>query len=332
MDGLQRGLDDTATTTLLRAKGKGALAALDAGFLRVIIAGAMWTRDRLHRCGLAPNGTCTFCTMDELEDQRHIFWRCPAWRAQRERHPVATRHYKEDWPNCLACCGLMPEDLTGTFDEKMQEELRNGTIGRLRDGDLSSQERGDEEERAVGRSPVPRGADELPERSLQVETWEAGHVVVFTDGAATNNQTPSLRQAGCGAWWGNSHAWNVSEPLQGRWEGERGNNRAELTAVLRVLERETRPVEIRTDSQYVYDGCKWHRARWRENNWRTKPGSAHAISHADLWAALDQLIEARPPGSVRLTKVKGHATLEDIAKARVHPYDKYGNDQADYLA
>ena len=29
----------------------------------------------------------------------------------REKHPVAMRAYCEDWPACLACCAVMPEDI-----------------------------------------------------------------------------------------------------------------------------------------------------------------------------------------------------------------------------
>ncbi len=35
---------------------------------------------------------------------------------------------------------------------------------------------------------------------------------------------------------------------------------------------------------------------------------------------------------MRLRKVKGHATLEDVAKGRVEPFDRWGNDKADALA
>ena len=100
-------------------------------------------------------------------------------------------------------------------------------------------------------------ASVLPRRSTS-DTWPFGHsvnrweevfvngrVVVFTDGACQGNQFRRLRSAGFGAFWGVGHPFNVSEPLQGQ---EHTNNRAELMAVLRVLELELRPIEIRSDS------------------------------------------------------------------------------------
>ena len=77
------------------------------------------------------------------------------------------------------------------------------------------------------------------------EAWVDSRVVVYTDGAARNNQCRALRSAGVGAFWSKGHPFNVSVPLQG---GVQPNNRAELMAVVMVAEVELRPVEVRTDS------------------------------------------------------------------------------------
>eukprot|EP00660_Eupelagonema_oceanica_P017646 gene17647-8819_t len=100
-------------------------------------------------------------------------------------------------------------------------------------------------------------------------------------------------------------------------------------AVIVAIERGPARVEVRTDSQYVYDGCLLHRPRWRVNGWRLRAGSARWIENAELWRRLDQAWTARPAGAVRLRKVKGHATVEDVARGRVTAFDRWGNNAAD---
>eukprot|EP00973_Karenia_brevis_P027466 3788249-Karenia_brevis.AAC.1 len=101
---------------------------------------------------------------------------------------------------------------------------------------------------------------------------------------------------------------NVSEPVTGEIQT---NNRAELQAVVKVIQLESRPVELRTDSAYVYNGIMQHMSHWRQAGWRRK-GSF--ISNADLWQELDVFLSGRPATSVRVTKVKGHASCEDVSE------------------
>ena len=56
------------------------------------------------------------------------------------------------------------------------------------------------------------------------------------------------------------------------------------------------------------------------------------IKNADLWQKLDELVSNREVGSLQFTKVKGHATTEDVLSARSTDIDKVGNDAADQLA
>ena len=144
---------------------------------------------------------------------------------------------------------------------------------------------------------------------------------VYTDGACVHNQIPSLRRAGYGAWWADDHPMNVSLPLAGHTQT---NNRAELSAVLHVLQHEPRDVHIKTDSEYVLQGCLRHRFTWAATNW-TK------VRNADLWQQVHSCLQRRASG-VRLSKVKGHATSKDVAKGSVTSRDKHGNDSADSLA
>ena len=126
---------------------------------------------------------------------------------------------------------------------------------------------------------------------------------------------------GSGAWWSDAHPKNLSEPLPGRVQT---NQRAELFAVIRVLETEPRALQIKTDSQYVLDGCRRYRHVWAAAGWKK-------MHNSDLWKRLHALIEARP-GQLVISKVKGHATARDVRLGRATPEDKHGKDAADALA
>jgi len=146
------------------------------------------------------------------------------------------------------------------------------------------------------------------------------HTLVWTDGAARHAADCRLRRAGSGIWYGQDDPANLSLPLPGKVQT---NQRAELFAVVKVLERDRRRLEVRTDSQYVVNGAvSWQ--RWQNGGWRG--------DNADLWSRLLEEMQQRGAGDVRIVKVKGHATREDVRRGRVEEADKTGNDGADELA
>ncbi|KAF8913215.1 ribonuclease H-like domain-containing protein, partial [Gymnopilus junonius] len=129
---------------------------------------------------------------------------------------------------------------------------------------------------------------------------------------------------------------NIAE----RCPGDQTNNRAELIAIMRVLETTPvtkKPLLIRTDSQYsiqcklnetclvnvilniLITGFLYWMARWQQNNWKTSSGDdvknagiIRCISkHLDIRAKLGQ--------RVQLEYVKGHS-------------GEVGNDGADAMA
>lgn len=162
----------------------------------------------------------------------------------------------------------------------------------------------------------------IVEQASVVETFCDGKIVVYTDGACANNQDSRIRRAGCAAYWALGHDLNISAPLVGP---DQTNQRAELMAALAVLRIERRPCQIRTDSKYVYDICN--------NIINNKLGIAALVnSHRDLWAEVEALIRARPPGAVSFTKVKGHASTSDVRRNLISHADRIGNHMADILA
>jgi ribonuclease HI len=133
-------------------------------------------------------------------------------------------------------------------------------------------------------------------------------VDIFTDGACKGNPGP-------GGWGAILRAGTKEKEL---WGGEQPttNNRMELTAVIEALKALTRAsrVRVHTDSKYVQQGITTWIHGWKKNGWRTS--GKEPVKNADLWKALDALVQAH---EVTWHWVKGHAG---------HPE----NERADQLA
>ena len=122
-------------------------------------------------------------------------------------------------------------------------------------------------------------------------------VTLYTDGACSGNPGP-------GGWGAileyNGHTLELSG-------GERSttNNRMELTAVIRGLERlkETCIVELYSDSKYVLDALeKGWAVSWKKRGW-VKSDKKPALN-PDLW---ERLLELTGVHTLRCHWVKGHA-------------------------
>eukprot|EP00029_Vermamoeba_vermiformis_P001672 TRINITY_DN11887_c0_g1_i1.p1 TRINITY_DN11887_c0_g1~~TRINITY_DN11887_c0_g1_i1.p1 ORF type:complete len:347 (+),score=56.19 TRINITY_DN11887_c0_g1_i1:42-1082(+) len=135
-------------------------------------------------------------------------------------------------------------------------------------------------------------------------------VVVFIDGACTNNGTPHAK-AGYGAFFGKDDKRNISKPLEGT---KQTNQRAEIMAAIAALRQiETdKPVELRTDSHYVMKAMTEWMPNWKKTNFK-KP-----VENLDLFKTLDEVILSRE-AQVLWTYVPAHTGI-------------YGNEKADELA
>eukprot|EP00501_MAST-03F_sp_TOSAG23-6_P000478 GSMAST32.ASY1.ANO1.491.1 assembled CDS len=160
----------------------------------------------------------------------------------------------------------------------------------------------------------------------------SNQIIVYTDGACSNNQDQGIARAGYGAWFGDGDIRNISAPLEGE---KQTNQRAEMTAVLRVAEyfinekRNTTPskndtkmleILIKTDSKYTIKGIQMWTKNWKKNGWRSSKGSL--VKNIDLWKSIDKAItELKQKWNVIVTleHVKGHS-------------GEPGNEAADRLA
>ena len=120
-----------------------------------------------------------------------------------------------------------------------------------------------------------------------------------TDGACSGNPGP-------GGWGGLIIFDDNSELEIGGSEQNTTNNRMELTAAIKTLEKlQTYKLKenfkLRTDSKYVIEGyTKWI-INWKRNGWKTSSGKS--VQNLDLWQKIDQL---RINGLV-MEYVKGHS-------------------------
>lgn len=124
-------------------------------------------------------------------------------------------------------------------------------------------------------------------------------VIIYTDGACDPNPGPGG--------WAALLRYGKHEKVLTSGEQDTTNNRMELTAAVQALEALNRPsrVVFFTDSEYLKKGITEWLPGWRARNWRRKGG---ALANADLWKALDSLIQIH---RVEWHWVRGHAGNPD---------------------
>lgn len=121
-------------------------------------------------------------------------------------------------------------------------------------------------------------------------------IEIFTDGACRGNPGP-------GGWGALLRYQGTEKTLYG---GEKNttNNRMELKAAIEGLRSLKEPCAaiLTTDSQYVRKGITEWIINWKKNGWKT--ASKKPVKNADLWQALDELIQQH---DVDWRWVKGHS-------------------------
>jgi len=121
-----------------------------------------------------------------------------------------------------------------------------------------------------------------------------------TDGACSGNPGP-------GGWGGLIIFEDKSELEIGGSEQNTTNNRMELTAAIKTLEKlKTYKLKenfkLRTDSKYVIEGyTKWI-INWKKNGWKT--ANKKTVSNKELWIELDYNVNLH---EVEWFWIKGHS-------------------------
>ena len=120
-----------------------------------------------------------------------------------------------------------------------------------------------------------------------------------TDGACSGNP-------GKGGWGGLILFDDGSELEIGGFEKNTTNNRMELTAAIKTLEKLKqfklkKDFKLRTDSKYLIEGYTNWIKNWKKNGWKTSNGKI--VQNLDLWQKIDSL---RISG-LKMEFVKGHS-------------------------
>lgn len=128
-------------------------------------------------------------------------------------------------------------------------------------------------------------------------------LICYTDGGCHGNPGPGG--------WAYVLSFDGTEEEAYGYDPETTNNRMELTAVIRALERITEiqgagsPAEVYTDSQYVRNGITSWIYNWKRNGWKT--AAKKPVKNRELWIALD---EQREKLDVSWHWVEGHAGVD----------------------
>ncbi|XP_075221758.1 uncharacterized protein LOC142324724 [Lycorma delicatula] len=130
-----------------------------------------------------------------------------------------------------------------------------------------------------------------------------GAVVVYTDGACSNNGRPDAK-AGIGVWFNFNHPLNVSAPVRGRATNNNAEIQAATAAILQASTAGIRHLHIYTDSHFLINCITNWIYKWKKNNWTNATGRP-VINKVEL-VELDNSINAFMD-SVIWTYVKGHS-------------------------
>lgn len=124
------------------------------------------------------------------------------------------------------------------------------------------------------------------------------NVLIYTDGACMGNPGP-------GGWAAILRDTRTGKELKiSGAEAGTTNNRMELMAVIRALEKLREPcrVTLVSDSQYVVKGLNEWMAGWQRRSWRTADGAP--VKNRDLW---ERLFELKTVHVLECRWVEGHA-------------------------
>ncbi|XP_026807914.1 uncharacterized protein LOC113550356 [Rhopalosiphum maidis] len=143
---------------------------------------------------------------------------------------------------------------------------------------------------------------------------EKNEVVVYTDGACSNNGFKGA-SAGAGVWFGKNHPLNLAIKVP----GTQTNNNAEIFSTIKAIERVNSTgltrISIHTDSDFVIKSVNEWMPRWQTKGWKTSAGAE--VKNKEMFMILNKRIQSMD--SVSWTYVPGHKGIT-------------GNEEADKLA
>tara|TARA_B110000438_G_scaffold301994_1_gene358371 strand:- start:952 stop:1383 length:432 start_codon:yes stop_codon:yes gene_type:complete len=120
---------------------------------------------------------------------------------------------------------------------------------------------------------------------------------IFTDGACSGNP-------GIGGWGAIIIIPNEKPIYLNGGSEQTTNNQMELTAAIKALEffKDSRNINIFTDSKYVKNGIESWIINWKKNGWKTS--AKKPVKNRKLWESLDNQISRH---HIQWCWIKGHA-------------------------
>ena len=303
----------------------------DKMLLRSILCGGAWNGFLLGKIK-EEEVPCRFC--GGVDGDGHLFWDCPSPSLVRIREhpeflPLMTLD-RSSWPRCLAWHGWLP----ALSCRRVQPPWAVAEVDSI-DTAL---------ETALGAYPVhPGGAWSPgwdPEDIVDLADGVPSHPNIWTDGSRDEDLDAMVGVAGAGAfvkdvpWVFDGRAWGHAQDLAVDGDATRifsmvpGSlqtvQRAEYWGVILALQA-LMPVHIGIDNKNVC--CNVGRIL---SGWSGAPFAL--CTDGDLLNCIWDMVLYRSPRSVKVSKVKGHATGTMVAEGNVRREDKEGNDAADIAA
>lgn len=124
-------------------------------------------------------------------------------------------------------------------------------------------------------------------------------IIIFTDGGAIGNPGP-------GGWGAVVFDKNDKKVLElGGKEDKTTNNRMEMTAIIRALEKSPDGfITVYSDSKYTITGITQWIFGWEKNNWKTK--NKTDVLNKDLWQKLSEVTRDK---DIEWKHVEGHVGI-----------------------
>jgi hypothetical protein len=170
---------------------------------------------------------------------------------------------------------------------------------------------------------------------------------VYSDGSFTNPRYMMFGLAGIGVWWPERNIiekkLNEREAEMG-WEVQKENGcaihtslagyggsstRAEIAAGTLAISADG-PIHLATDSQAFMDKAESLIRLAHQGLGPKRPFELQ--TDGDIWSTFWETVHQKGPSSIKISKVKGHATDEEVREGKVKAEDKVGNDAADKAA
>ena len=333
----------------------------DRRTLLMIQAGGVWTASSLAKAGILQDSRCPWCGW-HTEDLRHLWWDCPAHEACRAEAKQKLEGVWQHMPDCLLLHGLPSEgkgDLlshtwepggpVAVFPERElvgDDRLAWAAVHEYVDAQL----RHHQHHSAVTDLSVRQLCLWLHGDFAACPSWEVSPCVgmapsdvnIYTDGGLELGKLDWTASGTWGLYWPDHAVEDLPNQLadlahvDGRDAGvlAYGQNlgpglsstRAEALALYAAMALPG-PLHVGIDSAAVIRrGTKLLRSgRAPRRPWGLQ-------ADGDIWMHISANMRGRGRASMKLTKLKGHATVQDILDGRILPEHMRGNCMADHGA